>query len=660
MNFVHFFQLSLVLLAFSTSSFVSAAHAKKAFHAQHAASPSLRPLFELAIRTNYSPSAEPLGTEQIWKLDPEELNPHRQRWVLNRKVELTGLEPRESSSGVPGEHFGVRAEGLTVATLGSVRGDGPWYQPLTDFPCHKEPVSWFGTPEGARTAAASAAHSWEKALDEDKIKLAVLLSRVSATTKETALLKARLLFDVWLKSVESTWRVRGRQQAKLDEWKYYESEAATQGLCHKGASHAPVAWEKMMEPPGQGPLGLAGTPDETKLLARAPARRWDGLFSIHTSILIGGRKLNGRFLIDSGVGTSVLSPDFLEAQGILPAWIILPGAPPIKMPWGGGDANGGGGLAPRAGVDATFVGDFQVDLKDFAIFDTEFFSPPEAPGSCCDGVLGTDFLRKYVIELNPGPPAEVKLWPAANFHLAENSGTQWIESGLTPTGDLVSTCQAQLGDSKIHLVGARWDTGRDDALDIHLPWQSEARGAIGVKRPNSWEISCGPAASTVATTGAPAAPIARAVQASFPKMEPYENRAILEKVPAFSVGMALLGRARIFLDLPHGRIWFPAKTISADVRENRTGLELKYAFLKGNTDQRGLFVKAIRPGSQAAQALAKRGLKVGMMISRFDTQNPEDLDAWQVNQYLAGAYGEQVTMQWKTSGGLKLGALKVR
>ena len=253
-----------------------------------------------------------------------------------------------------------------------------------------------------------------------------------------------------------------------------------------------------MEPPAQGAFGRVGTPaDEMKLLARAPVKIWDGLFSIRVGITIAGRKLDGRFLIDSGTGTSVVSPEFLEGQGILSAWIEVPDAPFRRVPWG---ANGSsrGGLAPMAAVDLVTIGNYPLKLKEFAVFDTEFFAPPESPGSCCDGVLGTDFLRDYVVELRPGPPAEVKLWPAESFHLAtvgDAEGAtpqdfQWVETALTPAGEVVSSCIAHL-DHGFQLVGVRWDTGRENAMDVHLPWQKQARGAIASITPMTGRSAVG-------------------------------------------------------------------------------------------------------------------------------------------------------------------------
>lgn len=252
----------------------------------------------------------------------------------------------------------------------------------------------------------------------------------------------------------------------------------------------------------------------------------------------------------------------------------------------------------------------------------------------------------------------MKLWPAESFHLAtvgDAEGAtpqdfQWVETALTPAGEVVSSCIAHL-DHGFQLVGVRWDTGRENAMDVHLPWQKQARGAIASHHSNDWEISCGLGLGE---------PVARGVPASFPAPDGSpDGIAIQSQVPAYSVGMELLGRSHLFLDFPHGRIWLPRKVSQEPIWQDHSGLLLKYGFVKDKGDHRGLFVEAIRPGTPAHE-LYKRGLRPGMMVTQLDHIDTEELDSWLVHRRLAGAFGEQVLVQWKTSQGLKMGAMKVR
>lgn len=640
---------------------------------------------DLDLRTAYSVATDALTTEKAWQIDRAEPNPHRQRWLLGRKVELKELMPRELK--IRGSLlFGVTSPGIEAVTTAYFRDVGPWFRPLREFPCEAEPTSWFATADGSRIAAGLAAKSWDKLLERQRLLLSTELKRLIAPTPGAALEKARLLFEGWLARVDAAWRAAGKLDARKAEWKSYERAAREQGICEgtqrkKAGSkehqdeyvpstrHRPVPWEEMMEPPATGPSGRAGAgADEVRLLARAPAKTWDGLFSVRLNLTIGARKLNGTFLIDSGSPTSIISPDFLNSQGILPAWIAVPTAPLRRIPWGGSPASSVGGLAPVVALDRVELGNLPLELTEFALFDTEFFSQPDHPSSCCDGVLGSDFLRRYVVELQPGAPSEVKIWPAENFHVgpdrlvygnhpvtgealppsepAENS-VQWFETALTPGGDPVSACISSRQGQSPTLVGVRWDTGRESALYVHLPWQRAARAG----RAAGWDVHCGPATEIAIASDIPATFIQ-------PDGSP-ESAAIHTKVPAFSIGMELLSRGRVYFDLPHGRIWFPDRTSDEPLRRDHSGLVVKYEFIQGKGDARALVVKEIKKGSPA-EALRERGLRPGMVISQVEKTDAELLDAWKIKRYFAGVYGEQVYIQWKTPKGLMLGQMKVR
>src|SRR5436305_1573302 len=55
----------------------------------------------------------------------------------------------------------------------------------------------------------------------------------------------------------------------------------------------------------------------------------------------------------------------------------------------------------------------------------EIFDLPENPAPCCSGVFGLDFLRRNVVELHPGAPMEVLLWPIDGYRPPE--GFEWVE-----------------------------------------------------------------------------------------------------------------------------------------------------------------------------------------------------------------------------------------
>jgi len=137
-----------------------------------------------------------------------------------------------------------------------------------------------------------------------------------------------------------------------------------------------------------------------------------------------------------------------------------------------------------------------------------------------------------------------------------------------------------------------------------------------------------------------------------------ENSPLQARSPGLNVGMEVLGRGSFTLDLGHGRIWFPPKTISAPILVNRSGLELE--FVLDQDGERLLRVDRIREGSPATK-LQAQGLKPGSVVTRVNGVESDDLDLWQVEQLLSGASGLEVTVQWKAPKNLlKMAPIKLR
>ena len=277
------------------------------------------PVMDIALRSDYKLMSEPLTTEKVGFLDPTQLNPHLQRWVVSRRVEMLQLKPRllssrpfaekPSPSPSPDRHprskpqarpqlYGVQFKGLLSETEGYIRAKGPWYRPFSEFRCEKQPNSWFGTEDGAKVAAASAAESWADLLKVEKVRLSLLLDRVAGESETSAMGEAELIFQSWLESVESLWRAQAFKKARSDEWSSYLGAASTDPTCGQNNQEpvVPPSWRSMMESMTENQVG--SPPPVSKLLARAPARLWNGLFSVRVSITLGGKTLrNGRFLI---------------------------------------------------------------------------------------------------------------------------------------------------------------------------------------------------------------------------------------------------------------------------------------------------------------------------------------------------------------------------
>lgn len=557
-------------------------------------------------------ATEPLTTEKVWDLDPLELNPHRQNWLLNRDVRAEGLKADYRQG-----HYGVILAQVVSLTRVYTRAPGPWYQEISTFSCQREPNAWFSTAEGTQIAGEAAAKHWDELLSDKLQKLTLQLNRVNESKEEKALMEGRRLFAEWLDGLEVEWQAEGKHQARLAEWKSYRT------TCLSGK---PVTAVKKIQPAqslalrGQEIFDPVPPTGSEQIFARLPARRWNGLYTIRLSMDVGGKRLNGQFLLDSGSLHSLISPDFLAGQGIPPEALVLKGLHAQKVKWAEGSA-----VARAIGGYTLSLGNQEIPFKDLLMTETELFIPPQFVSTCCDGVLGIDFLRQYAVEFRAGPPVEIILWPRAGFH--HEATRPWTEVSTTSTGDLISAaCIADTGSlaSKAAppVVGARWDTGSEYALEVHATQFEKAR-----KTP--WTLTCG------------SQKIATRIDAS-----PQDKNGLrFSHGKIANVGMPILGRGDTTLDLSHGRIWFTEKTLQTRIYRNESGLGVRFKYESDQGD-RILQVVSIAPKSSAALFAKQTGIKVGTRLTQVDSKPIEELDLWNINQRLAGAFGTAVKLEW--------------
>jgi hypothetical protein len=578
---------------------------------------------ELSVVTDFRFAKDPLTTDRIGTLDPTEPNPHRQRWVLERHVELKGLRPETRAEG----RHGVRIEGVESLAKGWTRGPGPWYRPLADFGCAARPDPYFATVEGTRMAAEAGAKRWDELLRQSRDQLRILLSRVVAATPGLALLDANQALADWVATLDRQWRAESLSAVRAEEWKTYLASAKEKGLCPgQGKKKAALSWRDVMEPP---PAPLAPGTGTTQILARAPARRWNGMYSVRVTVRVGAtRSLSGQFLVDTSAPRTIFDPDWLKGQGVLPTWLEIPRAAPEIATFAGGRS-----LARRAHVESIELAGYRLPINEVLLRDTEIFSPPDHLAVCCDGVLGMDVLRRVVAEFRTRPPAELILWPREGFRAPYGVQSIWIEAGLEQDLQPVSSsCRAEpaVEGDRPELSGVRWSTASEGALAIHPPWQSKASG-----RRAAWGIFCDQELE-----------IADGI---LPDSSDGEDSARLGRFPAVTAGMALLGRSGFIFDFPHGRIWFPAPALTMPVRENRTGLTVIYDYAQG---ERVLRVAGVRP-TPILKPLIRAGLATGSQILEVDARPVDETDLWEIDQRLGGAYGKSVELRWKAGRQVK-------
>jgi hypothetical protein len=562
-----------------------------------------------SLGASYQFDAGPLTTEQVWALDPEELNPHRALWALKREVGLRGLQVVQR-----GERFGVAVEELSAVTRSRVRGPGPWYSTMEQLGCWQaQPLPGFTTAAGARIASDAAAAYWDETLKRELVKLSVKLSALVAPSHEAAMAQASRIYRNWLKDVEVAWRTRAYQIARAAEWKFYDEGSPRCGKQFKLKLPRPV--RERMEPVAKEPV--------KQLLARAPARRWNGLYSVRLSLTVGGspKKLNGIFLIDTSAPRSVISPEFLQGQGIVPALVEVPNAPLERVRWSGkAGAKGATGLARWTLFEKVELAGYELPGRAFLLYDTEFYGPPTHVAPAFAGVIGNDILRKLTVELDPGLPAEVRLWAPAGFSLGDDRAI-WQEasfvSSVSPEA-WVSDCMLPEARSERSLV--RWNTGDERALS-----------AAFAPKAATTSFQCGGA---VLAHDVPVARGSDGVGAASGASAPEWNA---------TAGLGLLGKGPVVLDFPNGRVWFNAAFARAELPRNRSGVRVEFEFRKG---ERSLIVRALKPGSPA-QALIDAGLKVGTEIEVLQALPAGDLDEWQIDQLLSGSLGEKtVAFEW--------------
>jgi hypothetical protein len=577
-------------------------------------------VMDVNLMQDYAPDPSPLRTENIWRLDPGELNPQRRHWLLSRKVEMTGLETVK----LPDNRVGVKLSGIVVTTRGYFRFESPYFQPLSFFPCTARPSesnAVFATEEGSKRAAEGAAHLWEAELKKERLKLGWALARIEAETKEDAISEANLVFNLWLNDRTRAWRESAFEATRETEWKFYQEAAKSAGICK---NLKPVAkpstlpsWHDVMEPPA---VISDDSPSGNKLLARAPARLWSGIFSIRATISYGARPLDGRFLVDSGAKTSLLSPAWMESQGLLPVQAEVAQAPPQRVTWSG-FAKPPGGLGKPLYVQKIEASFFPIALHDFLLFDPAFFDTPRSVAPCCDGLLGGDFLHEYVLEFQSAAPSELRFWAPEGF--VAPSDYFWAEAHFLPGGQLVSDCWAEQDHKSIlNSRGATWELGNEAGLEVPATLRA------GAGPHPKFNIVCD----------------GQSLGHEFPASS--DSRGNRATVTPLRIGMEILNRSNFFLDLPHGRIWFPKDVAEVPIPENRSGLILEFFDRRGD---RALKVIDARKGS-ADLGEGVRPVK-GSEILEVDGIASSEMDLWQVNRRLSGVYGGSVRLKWKNGKG---------
>ncbi len=588
---------------------------------------------ETSVQSRYQFSHQALTTDQIGILDPTLSNPHRQLWVLIRDTQI--LETKIIA--VAPQQYGVQILSLQVAAQGRQRGPGPWYvsdpsllcPSLSTFlsqPFDSETSLAYATQEGVQRTLARAAELWEELLRHHQIQLNGLLQSVTENSEKKALQKSETLFQRWLQRMNTHWNTLSILALQKETWKFYQTEIRTlcSGLSTVTAPSEETPeispssflisglqpWDQRME----SPPPISSHPPSS--VVQTPIRLWKGLTSVHLEVQIQGKPLQGQFLIDSVAPFSILSPEWLNSKGIDPHWYPIERAPLFPVTWSDRPPDPIR-LAPQVFVEKSRLSPHSLpgslSLSSFLLFPTPLFQSPEFIGSCCDGILGIDFLKLFPIEWVLTAPKGIRMWPRVGFQ--KSPPYEWIEIHETSQGDLRSSCLFHSAGTEFP-VEIRWATGSSLSFKIDPP-----AGSLTSQVFSKPELRCHSTNPRLVI--------------SLP--ETLRIAQTLKKRPLIQIGMPFLLSNHAIFDLPHGKLWLKTPFHYPNARPP---VELEYHLEKG---ERILRVKSIETTSPFYRA----GLRARFEITQLNEQNPADLDLWEVNQYLIHSRGAELTLQWK-------------
>jgi len=575
---------------------------------------AVSPKQEIDFFYKFTPPLETLTTEKLWKIAPYELNPKYTLWALERDTKLLGLNAVFLETE---NRYKINLRGVESNNRLYLRPDVQLYATLSDFSCKSKPTPGFHTKKGVHQAGQFAAELWKNLLEEKRPQLAFQLAQIKEKTKEKSITKAKYHFNKWLKEVDELWVLQSKAKVRAFEWKSYLNLSKKEKICtqkhikskRKNRDIFSLKHEKT-------------NTKENKLLFRAPAKRWDGLFSIRLTIDAAGKRLNGKFLIDTNSEHNLISDQWLLSQGVHPFFVEA-----YKEPFGKVNWRKKSKLTKKVYVDNVQISGYPVDLDEFWVMDTSAYFPPKHFYPCCDGVLGLDFLRKFSIEFHPQAPAHVKFWDRHNF---SKQGFSAVPAYIDSENKIVTRCEFSSSDNK-YKTNVFWNTGNSKGLSFNL--------RPGAKKyyTSNWSLTCDNQLIAKNTT-----------KLSFNSGR--KNKGILNG------GVDFLARSSFVIDFSNGKIWFDNDSENKKILKNQSGLKLAYTYKNG---ERALRVQNVH-SKKASKKLIREGLKVGDYLTQVNDRLAKEMDHWEVQKYLSGDYGKKITLHWETEDGIKIVPFEVR
>lgn len=420
-----------------------------------------------SIRTE----SEPLTTDRVLDLDASILRPHRTRFVIERKMSLSSVSAIRHPKG---SGFAVSVHGMENDVHVYFRdSDSPMFNKIENFPCGSAYDDRFATEEQTRFQGQKWAKDWGRKAKKALGSLELSLKTIREPAEAMAVSKARLIADAWYRKLNREWKVEFNDRSPAEEWSAYQAQAQSQGFCKKSVKKTALrSWKEMMDPPAENVKS-------TQPLARSPARRaGKGDWIIRVNAMAAGTGINGQFVIDPQANQSFISPDWLETQGVEEFLIEDFGKTILRIKRKGRVFLSKSLFLVQPQTSGHFLG-----ISEFGSHEIEDFRPPDDFDRCCDGVLGTDFLLRNVVQFDTSAPlGGILIWPRSDYRAP--TGYRWEEVSIEADGTLPGVVAKKIKSNQPLILGL--PHGRiwyPSTLDIDV----NAKGGSGLKL--SYEMS---------------------------------------------------------------------------------------------------------------------------------------------------------------------------
>lgn len=519
------------------------------------------------VRTSYEKGGE-LTTAQALALSPEKFNPRLARYRVVPDLSVLELK----TQGNPQKGWSLGSATLTATAKIWMRS---------------------GAGDSARTtacvesAATKEAQAWGQWVKKNTSTLTEALKSLHAYDEASVLARARVMVQEFGGETVRAWRLATASE---------DGQASQCG--GKSLPEAPSA-RQIRE-------GESRSWTDIRPLARVPLKRWDRQVTARVQLWQGGKALNGQFLVDPTAPQSIVSPAWLEGQGLPPDWVKVKERPATRVRTGG--AIDDTTKSEWIRVDGAELSGLKIPVTEFQVAEVELYGQPEATSECCDGVLGADLLTRYVVETRLDGLHELDLYDAEKYR----PPTDWGSADLIWRNSQGWVSDCEWGTAPGSQVTWNWT---DQSL---LTWPKAAPPKTSV------DLRCG--------------------QQLFGSV-PYARSG-----STASAGFMAIDGRRLVWDFPQGRLRFPSQPhfyLDPRPQPNRTGVKILYEFRSASRVAR---IKSLKKG-------VLPGALVGDEVVSVGGRATEKLAQWELDALLSAPGPKDLEVQWRSKGLLKTALL---